>query len=84
MQFQQTGYQERRMAVATTTPPRELATTDEVAQYLRMTRHALIQLRYEGRAPIAVQDGRRLLWSWDDVDAWVEARKSNRTRRQVA
>ena len=68
----------------TTTPPRELATTDEVARHLRMTRHGLIQLRYEGRAPVAVQVVRRLLWDWEDVAAWVAAQKSERTRRAAA
>jgi hypothetical protein len=62
----------------------ELATTEEVAAYLRKSPAALRQLRYEGKAPRAAKVGPRLLWHWADVHRWLEEKTSETPRRGQA
>lgn len=62
----------------------ELATTEEVAAFLRKTPAALRQLRYEGKAPRAAKVGPRLLWRWGDVHRWLDEKTSDTPRRTAA
>lgn len=57
----------------------ELATADEVAAYLRTTKAHLAQDRYRGVGPKFVKHGRRVLYRWTDVHAYVAANTLQRT-----
>jgi len=48
-----------------------VATTEEVAAYLRITPGALLNLRHLGKAPPATKVGNRLRWRWEDVEKWL-------------
>ncbi|MFD6357899.1 helix-turn-helix transcriptional regulator [Nocardia tengchongensis] len=56
-----------------------LATPAEVAALLRTTAAALAQMRYRGEGPTFRKLGRRVLYRWDDVTAWVDARAATTT-----
>lgn len=56
-------------------------TTEEVAAYLRTTPATLRNMRWMGTAPKATKVGRKLLWKWSDVDAWLESNTSDSTGR---
>lgn len=57
-----------------------LATPTEVATYLHTTVGTLAQQRYKGTGiPFVKVDGRRVLYRWSDVEAYVESRLMQRT-----
>ncbi|MYR07459.1 DNA-binding protein [Gordonia sp. SID5947] len=56
-----------------------LATAEEVAEYLRTSKAQLAQDRYRGIGPKFVKHGRRVLYRWTDVYAWTEANTMQRT-----
>ncbi|NLE78235.1 MAG: helix-turn-helix domain-containing protein [Rhodococcus sp.] len=56
-----------------------LATPKEVATYLHTTEASLAQARYKGNGIPFVKNGRRVLYRWVDVEAYVEARLMTRT-----
>lgn len=58
---------------AMTTENPGLARPSEVATYLGTTPGGLGNLRYLGRGPKFVKVGRRVMYRWADVDAYVEA-----------
>jgi hypothetical protein len=60
-------------------PESPLATPAEVAEYLRTTTARLSQQRYHGTGPKFVRDGRRVIYRWEDVKAYVEANTLQRT-----
>ena len=60
-------------------PESPLATPDEVAAYLRTTTAKLAQDRYRGIGPRFVKHGRRVIYRWDDVLAFVDANTLQRT-----
>ncbi|NKZ77517.1 DNA-binding protein [Rhodococcus hoagii] len=60
-----------------------LAVPQEVAAYLRTTPARLAQLRYMGSGPRFVRDGRRVLYRWVDIHAWVDGQVHDRTDRRV-
>ncbi|MFX1784308.1 DNA-binding protein [Prescottella equi] len=60
-----------------------LAMPEEVAAYLRTSPARLAQLRYKGNGPRFVRDGRRVLYRWVDVHAWVAGQIHDRTDRRV-
>ncbi|NKS00927.1 DNA-binding protein [Rhodococcus hoagii] len=64
-----------------TTPNRQaLATPAEVAKHLHTTAGSLAQQRYKGTGiPFVKIDGRRVLYRWEDVEAYVESRLVTRT-----
>lgn len=51
----------------------ELATTWELADYLRTNVGRLAKMRHTGEGPRFIKDGRRVLYRWSDVEAWLEA-----------
>lgn len=51
----------------------ELWTIQEVSQRLKVPVATLRYWRAEGRGPLAVRIGTRLLYRPDDVTAWVDA-----------
>ncbi|MFD6860740.1 helix-turn-helix transcriptional regulator [Rhodococcus sp. NPDC060090] len=56
-----------------------LATTEEVAEYLRTTPAKLANDRYRGIGPKFVKHGRRVLYRWEDVETFVRANLMART-----
>ncbi|WP_137725733.1 helix-turn-helix transcriptional regulator [Prescottella subtropica] len=60
-------------------PESPLATPDEVAAFLRTTTAKLANDRYRGIGPKFVKHGRRVIYRWDDVQAWVDAHTMQRT-----
>ncbi|WP_068165987.1 helix-turn-helix transcriptional regulator [Rhodococcus phenolicus] len=56
-----------------------LATAEEVAAYLRTTPAKLANDRYRGIGPKFVKHGRRVLYRWEDVEAFVRANLMTRT-----
>ncbi len=51
----------------------DLATPGEVATYLRTTEARLAQMRYLGTGPRYTKVGRRVLYRWSDIHAYIEA-----------
>lgn len=51
---------------------RKLAIPEEAAEFLRTTPGVLQQLRFRGVGPRYVKSGRRVLYSWADLNAYVE------------
>ena len=49
----------------------ELATPAEAAQYLRSSVNGIKQMRYRGVGPRYIRRGRRVLYSWADLEAYV-------------
>jgi hypothetical protein len=58
---------------------RSLATTAEVAAYLRKEEKTLRNWRSEGTGPLWVKCGHDVLYDWADVDEWVRSSKKGRT-----
>lgn len=57
-----------------------LALPREVATVLHTTEASLAQKRYKGTGiPFVKIDGRRVLYRWEDVDAYIESRLVTRT-----
>lgn len=52
------------------TPRTPLATTDEVATYLKKPPKTLAEWRSRGRGPRYVVVGRDVRYRWSDVDEW--------------
>ena len=55
----------------------ELATPVEVADFMHTTTATLAQERYQGRGIPYVKHGRRVLYRWDDVHAYLDANTVN-------
>lgn len=60
-------------------PNSPLATAEEAAEFLRTTTQRLAQDRYLGTGPRFVKHGRRVLYRWEDLNAYVEANLFQRT-----
>lgn len=56
-----------------------LATPREVAELMRTTEGVLAQKRHKGEGIPFVRDGRKVLYRWADVDAYIESRLITRT-----
>ncbi|WP_138845255.1 helix-turn-helix transcriptional regulator [Rhodococcus pyridinivorans] len=57
-----------------------LATPKEVAAVLHTTEASLAQQRYKGTGiPFVKIDGRRVLYRWSDVEAYINSRVMTRT-----
>lgn len=56
-----------------------LATPHEVAEYLHTTTASLAQQRYRGNGIPFVKNGRKVLYRWSDVEAYIESRLMTRT-----
>lgn len=50
-----------------------LATRQEVAEYLKLSPNSLAQMAHEGRGPRYLLVGNRARYSWDDVKVWLES-----------
>lgn len=61
------------MPVTNDAPP-ATAIPREVAEVLHISEQALAQLRFRGVGPVYVKapGGRRVLYLWDDVYAWID------------
>ena len=57
--------------------PKQLATPQEVADFLHTTPAALSQDRYLGRGIAYVKHGRKVLYRWSDVHAYIAANTVN-------
>jgi len=64
-----------------TTIPANLdtATATEVAPVLHTTEAGLAQMRYRGTGPRFIKRGRRVLYRWSDVRAYLDANTVQRT-----
>lgn len=51
----------------------ELATPDEVAAHMHTTTASLAQDRYKGMGVPYIKVGRRVLYRWNDVQAYLDA-----------
>jgi hypothetical protein len=57
-----------------------LATPAQMAKYLHTTEAALAQMRYMGNGPKFIKvGGRRVLYNWDDLLAWIKKNTIQRT-----
>lgn len=59
----------------TTAAGGDIATPDEVAAYLHTTPGALAQERFGRRGIPYVKHGRRVLYRWSDVHAYLDANR---------
>lgn len=57
----------------------ELITTDELAKRLHSSAKSLERWRLTGQGPRYTTAGRRVLYRWSDVEAWLEARARQST-----
>lgn len=55
-------------------PRTDMATPSEVAAYLRTTEASLAQARYRGTGVPFIKVGRRVMYRWADVDAYLKSR----------
>ena len=53
---------------------KRLATPTEVAKYRHTTVERLAQERYLGTGPAYIKDGRKILYEWEAVDAYLAER----------
>ena len=58
-------------------PENPLATPDEVADYLHNTTAQLNQDRYHRRGIPYIKHGRKVLYRWEDVHAYLSANTVN-------
>ncbi|MCZ4276256.1 DNA-binding protein [Rhodococcoides yunnanense] len=56
-----------------------LATAEEAAEFLRTTTKRLAEDRYHGTGVRFVKHGRRVLYRWADLQAYVDANTFQRT-----
>ena len=57
-------------------------TTDELCEFLGVTRSTVYEWRRQGTAPPAYRIGKVLRWRADEVDTWLDARHDDgRVRR---
>ncbi|MDQ3430753.1 MAG: helix-turn-helix domain-containing protein [Actinomycetota bacterium] len=62
-----------------TSPNREpLIPLEPVLDYTGLSRSAHYSLRHRGEGPAAYRLGKRLMFRWADVEAWVETRRDER------
>lgn len=72
------------MTVTESTRRTGLATTEEVADFLRMTPGGLTQLRLRGTGPQFMNLGTRSVrYDWADVYAWLDSKKSARSKKKA-
>lgn len=64
---------------ATPEPAADLATPRQVAQALYTTEAGLAQMRFRGTGPKFCKVGRRVLYRWSDVRAYLDANTMQRT-----
>lgn len=57
---------------AKTAPPRALATTNEVAAYLRKSPGTIANWRSEGTGPPWKRVGHDIRYRWADIEAWID------------
>ncbi|MGH3265793.1 MAG: helix-turn-helix transcriptional regulator [Trebonia sp.] len=62
--------------------PPETGTPAQVAESLHTTEANLAQMRYRGTGPKFVKAGRRVLYRWADVNAWLDANTAEITGRR--
>ena len=56
-------------------PSRPLASPEEVAEHLGVPADTLKDWRYKHEGPEYSRVGKHVRYNWDDVDAWVAARR---------
>jgi hypothetical protein len=57
----------------------DTATAEEVAPVLDTSVAGMAQMRYRGNGPRFIKRGRRVLYRWSDVRAYLEANTVTRT-----
>ncbi len=65
-------------------PPGGLMTTPEAASYLRLSKSLIDKYRVFGGGPLFAKLGGRIVYSKEDLDAWISARKFSSTSEYSA
>lgn len=55
----------------------EIVTTEELAEKLRTPIHTVNYWRARGTGPKGVRVGKRVLYRWSDVEAWLEQKAAD-------
>ena len=58
---------------------RSLASIEETAEYLGITRGALAQMRYMGTGPAFHKIGRKVVYDLAEVNAWLDSNRHEKT-----
>lgn len=51
-----------------------LFTTDEVCDFLRISKRTLMRLRHDGKGPVALRVGGQLRYPDEEIDAFIQER----------
>ena len=66
--------------MATTTPADlDIALPEQVAELLHTSEAGLSQMRYRGTGPRFIKAGKKVLYRWSDVRAYLDANTVQRT-----
>jgi predicted DNA-binding transcriptional regulator AlpA len=57
--------------------PEPLVPLEPVLDYTGLTKSGFYSLRHRREGPPAYRIGRRLMFRWSDVEAWVELRRDD-------
>ncbi len=60
-------------------PPEQLATTEQVADYLQVPAKTLVQWRYLEIGPGYRKVGRHVRYDWSDIRKWLAAQTAGAT-----
>ena len=60
-------------------PKSQLGTPAEVADFLHISEQSLAQDRYRGTGPRFIKHGRRVLYRWTDVEAYLDQNVTSKT-----
>ena len=56
-----------------TKPPELLLTAAELANQLRISKTLLYELKAQGKLPVPIRLGRRILWPRSEIEQWIHA-----------
>ena len=66
--------------MATTTPADlDIALPEQVAELLHTSEAGLSQMRYRGTGPRFIKAGKKVLYRWSDIHAYLDANTVQRT-----
>jgi len=58
---------------------RRYVTESQLADELRNSRRTLQRMRADGSGPLFLKVGRKVIYRWDDVEAWLDTRSVGST-----
>lgn len=62
---------------------KQLADTDQVAEFLDLPPRTLVQWRHRGVGPPSISVGRHVRYRWEDVDRWLDQQRSRHEQPQT-